>query len=466
MNIKAIVISTVLGFTAPMIADVKINHQANAIPQFPTGNFRDDLWSISLFYKNNIYFYEGQNLRTGDSVVLSGAELSGNSQRLTYTWRNGAYQYQVAWQPHDPDFIRLQVFAPSGKPILNRLLKQQQTLASSPLSSSTPESTVTRRQTDNTTTSFAWQNARLIQTFEDRTISGDLVQVYSVAFGPDGKTLVSGGHDGQTKIWDLSTGELKRLEAFYPSDPFRDRRFHDLKNVAISPDGQFLVSAASEIVEVVNLNTGDLQYRLQGAGSKFIFTPDGQTLISGNADVGGNATGSIKLWNLRSGEMIRTLQGLVQGSPALSISKDGSLIAAGSWFGRIQIWNARTGELKREFKTDKYNALATAISPNNEFLFTSFDNLSSVKMWDIRTGEIIRNFEGHSDVVTSIAISPDGQTLATGSKDGTIRIMDLRTRELIRVLKDAGQVLSVSFSPDSRTIASSSQGKIMIWQMP
>ena len=45
--------------------------------------------------------------------------------------------------------------------------------------------------------------------------------------------------------------------------------------------------------------------------------------------------------------------------------------------------------------------------------------------------------------------------------------MDLRTRELIRVLKDAGKIQSVSFSPDSRTIASTSEdGKIMVWQKP
>ena len=108
-----------------------------------------------------------------------------------------------------------------------------------------------------------------------------------------------------------------------------------------------------------------------------------------------------------------------------------------------------------------------SISPDNKLLFTGFSNSSLVQICDIRTGKVIGNLGGHSDVVTSIAISPDGQSLATGSEDGTIRIMDLRTRELIRVLKDAGKVQSVSFSPDSRTIASTSEdGKIMVWQKP
>ena len=136
-------------------------------------------------------------------------------------------------------------------------------------------------------------------------------------------------------------------------------------------------------------------------------------------------------------------------------------------FGKIQVWDGRTGELKREFENNGLDAQATAISPDNKYLFTSFSNPSLVQMWNIRTGKVIRNLSGHSDVVTSIAISPDGQTLATGSEDGTIRIMDLNTTELIRVLKDAGKVQSVSFSPDSRTIASTSEdGKIMVWQKP
>ena len=341
---------------------------------------------------------------------------------------------------------------------LNRVSNQQPTLTSS----SATESPVTRKQTANTNTSQAWQDAKLVHALEERFTNGNLIPINSVAFAPNSKTLVTGAYDGKTKLWDLSTGELKGQKKFSAFDTEDDgRRVYSINTVAINPDGKFLISSSTSAIEAVNLNTGDTHYLIQKVGSSFIITPDGQTLISANAD------GSVKLSNIRSGELQRSLPGKVQGSTALSVSKDGSLIAAGSMFGKIQVWDGRRGELKREFENNGLDAQATAISPDNKYLFTSFSNPSLVQMWNIRTGKVIRNLSGHSDVVTSIAISPDGQTLATGSEDGTIRIMDLRTRELIRVLKDAGKIQSVSFSPDSRTIASSSEdGKIMVWQKP
>ena len=341
---------------------------------------------------------------------------------------------------------------------LNRVSQQQH----SSTSSESTESAVTRRQAANTNTSQTWQNAKLIRVLEKRSINGKLVPINSIAFAPDGQTLVSGDKNDQIKIWNLSTGEVMEQKIFYAADPKSYGRPYGVKKVAISPDGRFLVSSAVGMIEVLNLNTGDLQYRLSNGVNKFVISPDGQTLISGNSD-----DKSVRLWNMSSGELKRKLSGEVERNIALSISQDGSLIAVSSQYGKIQIWSSQTGELIREFNADRLNPLATTIAPDNQILFTSFDSSSTVEMWNIQTGEVIRSFNGHSDVVTSIAISPDGQTLATGSKDGTIRIMDLRTRELIRVLKDAGKIQSVSFSPDSRTIASSSEdGKIMVWQKP
>lgn len=262
-------------------------------------------------------------------------------------------------------------------------------------SSSSTEAPVSRRQTANT--SQAWENAKLIHALEERFSDGNLISINSVAFAPDGQTLVTGGYDGKTKLWDLATGEIKGQRKFFAFDTEDDgRRVYSIDTVAISPDGKFLISSSSSAIEAVDLNTEDTYYLIQKVGSSFIIAPDDQTLISANAD------GSVKLSNIRSGELQRSLPGQLQGSTVLSVSKDGSLIAAASLFGKIQVWNARSGELIRQFKNDGLEALAIAISPDNELLFTSFSNPSLVQMWDIHTGEVIRNLGGHSDVVTSI----------------------------------------------------------------
>lgn len=122
MNIKATALAAILGLSVPSIATLVTNTPAVAAPQFPNGAFTDEVWYVSLSFENNSFRYRGQNLKTGDSIYLSGARVSGNNQRRIYTWRNGVTRYQVSWRPSDPGFIRVQVFAPNGKEVLNRLL--------------------------------------------------------------------------------------------------------------------------------------------------------------------------------------------------------------------------------------------------------------------------------------------------------------------------------------------------------
>ena len=64
------------------------------------------------------------------------------------------------------------------------------------------------------------------------------------------------------------------------------------------------------------------------------FSPDGQTLASGSGVVGG----TIKIWNVTTGQEIRTLSR--HSTPALSVafSPDGQTLASGSYDGTIKFW--------------------------------------------------------------------------------------------------------------------------------
>lgn len=56
------------------------------------------------------------------------------------------------------------------------------------------------------------------------------------------------------------------------------------------------------------------------------------------------------------------------------------------------------------------------------------------RLWDVRTGKNILNLEGHIKSILSMDFSPNGYVLATGSEDNTVRVYDLRRRDVLAVL--------------------------------
>jgi WD40 repeat protein len=101
---------------------------------------------------------------------------------------------------------------------------------------------------------------------------------------------------------------------------------------------------------------------------------------------------------------------------------------------------------------------SVAFSPDGKILATGSRD-GTVRLWDVATHRQIGNpIAVPGPTVTSVAFSPDGLTLATGSEDHTVRLWDLATHRQIGdpLAGHAGPVYSVAFSPDGKTVASGS----------
>lgn len=104
-----------------------------------------------------------------------------------------------------------------------------------------------------------------------------------------------------------------------------------------------------------------------------------------------------------------------------------------------------------------------ALNPNT---VVSKRNQTSSSTFQTQNYRCLRTLTGHSNWVTSIAISADGQTLASASLDGTVKIWNIDSGQLLRTLSDkkSGAVLSVAISPDRQTLAAGCEDKkIRIW---
>jgi WD40 repeat protein len=292
---------------------------------------------------------------------------------------------------------------------------------------------------------------------------GRLSQVYSVAISPDGKLLAAGLQIKQFVIWDLATGKPLSIV----SDPLAQE-----DSVAFSPDGRWLALTSSKgdvrVWEVrarrlrILSNTGFEQVPGTKA-SAVAFSPDGQVLAAGFPD--------IRLWQVGSYRLTRTIKTQAYFEQPVAFSPDGKFIASDAKGECIGIWETATGKSvatlspKSEDTVDADRKLAVAFSPDGKFLAVGgFEPILTI--WDLKRRVVVKSLPGHTQGISTLAYSPDGQLLASGSFDGAIKLWQPTTGALLRTLTGpTSYINSIAFSADSRLLASgSSDETIRLWQ--
>ena len=88
-------------------------------------------------------------------------------------------------------------------------------------------------------------------------------------------------------------------------------------------------------------------------------------------------------------------------------------------------------------------------------------------MWDCHSGECLQTWQGHSNWVSWVAFSPDRKTLASSSSDRTIKFWDCHSGECLQTWQGhTDWIYSVAYSPDGKILASgSADGTIKFWDI-
>jgi len=145
----------------------------------------------------------------------------------------------------------------------------------------------------------------------------------------------------------------------------------------------------------------------------------------------------------------------------------GSMLAAGG-FGQltnISVFDD-LAHSPRVLQGHSEEVTSVAFSPNGETL-ASGSRDTTIKLWNGQTGTLLNTLTGHASVVSGLAFSTDGKTLASASHDKTIGLWDVESRELVRTLTGHSHwVESASFSDDGKTLASgSSDTTVRVWNV-
>ncbi len=269
----------------------------------------------------------------------------------------------------------------------------------------------------------------------------------SIATGPDGTRISSGGRDGRLRIWepDLEASEWS-MDGLASGD------------FATSPNGQLFVVGN-------DVRRRDLDRRCL-IGS-FGQTDSPWLLAACSADSRWLAVakkGKVAVFDLASDRLYRSwpLGGRVEPH-RIAISPDASYVALADYDVRdaISVYALDGEQPPRRLPAMQCECLA--FSPDGERLAAGHRN--DLHLYDLRTADGPRVLSGHSDTLADVAYSPDGETLATVSHDRLLKIWDSTSgEERFSVVAHRSRIGSVDFSPDGQTIATAeARGAVKLW---
>ncbi|MBA0768031.1 hypothetical protein Gotri_016876 [Gossypium trilobum] len=247
--------------------------------------------------------------------------------------------------------------------------------------------------------------------------NGHTGELYAVACSPTDPVLVAtGGGDDKGFLWKIGHADwASELQGHTDS----------VSSLAFSHDGQLLASGS---------HTDSV--------SSLAFSHDGQLIASGGFD------GLVKVWDT-SGNLKSTLEGPGGGIEWIRWHPKGHLILAGSEDCTVWMWNADNGSCLNVFSGHGASVTCGDFTPDGKTICTGSED-ATLRIWNPRSGEsihVVRGYPYHTEGLTCLSISSDSTFAVTGSKDGSVHVVNITTGKVASSW--ASQTSSTEGDPES-----------------
>jgi WD40 repeat protein len=279
--------------------------------------------------------------------------------------------------------------------------------------------------------------------------------VAAVAFTDQDRKLVTLA-DGRVRLWSMGTRRAAG-EQLHGGDA----------DIAVTADGR-LIAAADDNGNLWLWARGrpvGLQ-KLDVAVDTIAFSSNGRTLATGGFD------GSVVLWDTASGRArvlapphrrsAPFLFSFSRGSRTVAFARGGTILVAVDWVG-IDLWNVATGQKIRS-QPHRIGSMLLAAYSQDASLIAAEQDEKRVVVWDVRRSKRV----GLAPVAGARALAFDrnGRRLAIAGGDGLVRLWGVRERRVLRTLYGNRDAASVAFSDDGRMLAvGGAGGSAIIWRL-
>jgi len=291
--------------------------------------------------------------------------------------------------------------------------------------------------------------------------------ITALAFPTNSLTLFSGDQTGAIQLWASS--------ANWTATRTWTAHAGAVRSLASSVDGARLVSGGDDHqVRIWQTTNGAAVTNLTGHTAmvtQTCFAPDGSMIASAGND------GSLWLWTAQTGAPVYVWTPHTNQVSATAFSPDATFLVSGGGCldNTICLWGCEGGALLPTSPILTIPSLYTngvtalAVSPDASLIAAAGDRTEQViTLWNRSNGSLVGTLAGHTNGTSVLAFSPNGQSLASGGmfNSGTLKLWKLSDGTSQTFAGHTCTVVSVSFNPTGTLLASAGQtdGLVKVWQ--